>query len=535
MNLTGSFNNLIGIATAGTNLTGQNGFQGNQIGIVAAPINPFFILSNSANPTVLGLQPNSPAINTGDNSFTIAAGLTTDINGLNRIVDSVVDIGADEFQQPTAITVTSSANPSGVGQSITFTATLALVPGSNPLTGPVTFLIDAGTSINATLNGLTASITLSTLAAGSHTIVASYATAPYPKSTSNTLTQLVNGPPIPPPPLRYIAVGADAGGGPEVVVYNASPGAELSAFYVFAPTFTNGVRVAVADVNGDGVPDIIAAAGPGGGPQVIVIDGSELAQVQSNGVIAPSAVLASFFAFAPTFTGGVYVAAAVSVGDKPEIVVGAGGGGGPQVTVIDGTKLAQLQSNGTLAPSAMLASFYAFAPTFTGGVRVAVGDLNQDGTLDVIAAAGPGGGPQVAVIDGTRLDQRFFNGQIATSAVLASFYAFSASFTGGVFVSAGPTVGGTQVNLIFGADAGGGPQVEVVSAQLPILAVNGQVTTNTLLGSFFALPTSFTGGVRVGFSAAFSSNGQPAILTAAGPGGGPEVGVFDGSTFSGAQ
>jgi hypothetical protein len=57
-------------------------------------------------------------------------------------------------------------------------------------------------------------------------------------------------------------------------------------------------------------------------------------------------------------------------------------------------------------------------------------------------------------------------------------------------------------------------------------------SSGTLLDAFFALPASFTGGVRVGFSGAYGAgNGNTAILTAAGPGGGPEVAPFDALTF----
>jgi len=63
-----------------------------------------------------------------------------------------------------------------------------------------------------------------------------------------------------------------------------------------APAFTGGVTVGCADVNGDGVPDILTAPGAGGGPHVRVfsgVDGSELM---------------GFLAYPPAFTGGLFIA-----------------------------------------------------------------------------------------------------------------------------------------------------------------------------------------------------------------------------------
>src|SRR5205823_3852648 len=77
----------------------------------------------------------------------------------------------------------------------------------------------------------------------------------------------------PPGPGPVVAVGADAGGSPTVRVFNAATGAQLAEIMAYPPSFTGGVRVAVGDVNGDGIPDIITVPGPGGGPNVRVFDG----------------------------------------------------------------------------------------------------------------------------------------------------------------------------------------------------------------------------------------------------------------------
>jgi FG-GAP repeat protein len=121
----------------------------------------------------------------------------------------------------------------------------------------------------------------------------------------------------------------------------------------------------------------------------------------------------AFFAYAPAFTGGVFVAAGDIDGDGlADIVTGADAGGGPHVVAFSGADLHVLRS------------FYAYSPFFFGGVRVAVGDLDLDGYAEIITAAGPGGGPHVRVFDG------------ATGTETTGFYAFNAAFAGGVFVAA---------------------------------------------------------------------------------------------------
>src|SRR5437868_5714961 len=209
-----------------------------------------------------------------------------------------------------------------------------------------------------------------------------------------------------------IVTGAGAGGGPHVKVYSVDLAhhtvTQLASYFAFGPFFPGGVRVAAGDLFGtgnnaspDGRDEIITGAGPGGGPDVETWDLDPQNQIVARG---------GQYAYDGGFRGGVFVGS--DSPQAPDIVTGAGAGGGPHVKAINSNNLNP-------------AGFFAYDTNFPGGVSVAGGDMAGDGSPRVITGAGAGGGPNVRVFkpDG--------------SAMTANFFAYDAGFGGGVFVAFG--------------------------------------------------------------------------------------------------
>ena len=90
---------------------------------------------------------------------------------------------------PTAAVLSSSLNPSALGSSVTFTAT---VSGGTSLTGTIVFQDGATQLCSVTMTGLGATCTVSTLALGSHNITAAYSgDAQDAAATSAVVVQVV--------------------------------------------------------------------------------------------------------------------------------------------------------------------------------------------------------------------------------------------------------------------------------------------------------------------------------------------------------
>ena len=208
----------------------------------------------------------------------------------------------------------------------------------------------------------------------------------------------------------------DEGGGPRVRVFRGGDFGQVADFFGIDDTnFRGGARAAVGDINGDGVGDLVVAAGFGGGPRVAMFDGRFV------GGATPRRLAGDFFAFEQTLRNGVYVAAGDLDGDgRAEVIAGGGPGGGPRVTAFSGAEM-------LAGRHSAVANFFGGDPSNRGGIRLAVKDLDGDPLADLVTGSGPGGGSRVTAYRGSRVTQ---------GGTPPELFAFDAglSLLGGVFV-----------------------------------------------------------------------------------------------------
>ena len=134
------------------------------------------------------------ALTQGTHSITaVYSGDPGNATSTSPVVSQVVNPAA---AGATTTTLTSSQNPSTLGQSVTFTAT---VSGTTP-TGTVQFFDGASSLGSATASGGIATLTTSALTQGTHAITANYGgDASNAPSTSLAVQQVVNAVIVPPP------------------------------------------------------------------------------------------------------------------------------------------------------------------------------------------------------------------------------------------------------------------------------------------------------------------------------------------------
>ncbi|MFH1207775.1 MAG: hypothetical protein V1668_04180 [Patescibacteria group bacterium] len=214
------------------------------------------------------------------------------------------------------------------------------------------------------------------------------------------------------------------GAAPQINIFNAS-GQMIRSFYALDGKFRGGTGLACGDVNGDGQGEIIVSALEGGGPHVTIHNSSGkvlgnfmayaksfrggielgLADIDANGVKEILTVPArgnthvqifsgqgrrlspGFTAFESSFRGGATVAGGDINGDgTDEIFVAAGLGRANEVRLFNkrGIKIKAIRP---------------FPASINSGLRVFANDLDGNGSDELLAIPALGGAPQVRAID----------------------------------------------------------------------------------------------------------------------------------------
>jgi hypothetical protein len=237
----------------------------------------------------------------------------------------------------------------------------------------------------------------------------------------------------PPPP--QIITGLDAGW-PDVrgwdgngrLAQQFAPWGEWNLAFSAYATYQQGVRVAVGDVNGDGRNEIVTAPGKDAWTELKVFDGRSYRQLDRLLPFKDAA-----------WSAGAYVATGDTNGDgRDEIVEGLDAGCCTTLHVLDA-------SSGN-----DLSGFFPYGDHSEVGARVAAGDLNGDGTADVIAV--PLGSTRISAF------------RVSGGAPFRTIDAIGGEISGPISIAAGNLSGDARAEIVAAAPTYSGAEVKIFNA-----------------------------------------------------------------------
>ena len=260
-------------------------------------------------------------------------------------------------------------------------------------------------------------------------------------------------------PRSVFVVGAEIGVGslPAVQLVDAATGAVLAQVTAFESGFRGGVRVAMGDLDGDGMPEVVAASGPGRAGEIRVFR----QQVAGGGTTLQELTAYRTTPFGSRYTGGVEVAVGDVDGDGREDFVAAMGRGAGTVNVFRSVNAADPIQD------VAYRTFTPFAATFDGGASVAVADVGTFAAGKLVSATAPDGRGEIVVGSGAgmRSTVRVYDIS-ATPRVVTTILPFSASLQGGVAVAASRYDADTIDDIVSSAGRGGGSAVRVFNGRV---------------------------------------------------------------------
>lgn len=218
--------------------------------------------------------------------------------------------------------------------------------------------------------------------------------------------------------VKQDIVGSPFFNGNFVRVFNPSGNQVRNGFFAYRADVPPNAEVLYDDLNNDGARDRISEQNG-----YLTVTRSGKSQVR----ITP---------FGASFKGKLSFAAYDFNKDgSKEIVVAPASGGGPNVKVYG--------SDGKL----LSGGFFVFDKNFRGGVSVSIGDLNNDGSAEIVVAPGKGLPPTIKLFS-------------EKGKLLGSFLAYDKKFRGGVNIAVGDADNDGKQDLLTGPMSGG-PHVRV--------------------------------------------------------------------------
>jgi hypothetical protein len=288
----------------------------------------------------------------------------------------------------------------------------------------------------------------------------------------------------------YIITGAKSNSN-DVKIWSTS-GKLIRKFSAYSSNvLTGGVNVAVGDVNGDNLLEIITSPRNSKPPTIKVfsLQGTNLNY--------------NFNAYDVNYKGGVSIAVAdVNNDGKAEII-----------TVPMTKATAEVKVYGLVGGkyfSQVATKFIAYSKSYTGGAALSVGDVNNDGKLEIVTTPTVNAAPKIKVFipkNGT---------YVASSLGIA---AYDIKFLGGLNSFVGDIDHNGKNEIVTAPNAGLASTIKSIG-----MGSNGKL--KILNPGFLAYPKSFKGGASI-TTLDTNKDGYDEIITVAGSNGDAIVRVFN--------